>query len=170
MPFPCDRLLSTYDSAYFRGVTVRARPETVFRWLCQLRVAPYAYDWADNWGRRSPRRLIPGLDQLELGQKLLIGFRLVDFERGRHLTIEGDARHVLVFGNMVATYLAAPAAEGCRLLVKVLARYPRGPHGWMWRRVLPWGDLWMMRKQLLTFKELAEATEQERPPALPAPQ
>jgi hypothetical protein len=33
--------------------------------------------------------------------------------------------------------------------------------GWLLRRILPWGDLVMMRRQFLNFKELAEQTTVE---------
>ena len=46
--FPCDLFMEQPDAAYYRGVTVRASPELIFRWLCQIRVAPYSYDWIDN--------------------------------------------------------------------------------------------------------------------------
>ncbi len=49
--FPCDRVLPNYNEAYYRGVTVLAEPATVFPWLCQLRVAPYSYDWISWHGR-----------------------------------------------------------------------------------------------------------------------
>src|SRR5262245_41782307 len=90
MPFPCDRHVSGPEAAYFRAVDVQAPAAIVFRWLCQLRVAPYSYDCIDNLGRRSPRRLTPGLDRLTVGQRFMTGFELVDFEYARPLTHEID--------------------------------------------------------------------------------
>ena len=68
-PFPCDRLLADPDAAMFRAVDVEAPAAVSFRWLCQLRAAPYSYDKLDNLGRRSPQALTPGLDELEVGQR-----------------------------------------------------------------------------------------------------
>jgi hypothetical protein len=55
MEFACDGLIDGADSALFRAVSVASTPVVLFRWLCQLRVAPYSYDWLDNGGRRSPQ-------------------------------------------------------------------------------------------------------------------
>jgi hypothetical protein len=57
----------------------------------------------------------------------------------------------------VVTYLIVPLEdERCRLLVKMAVRYPRGLRGALMRFALPWGDLVMMRRQLLNFKALVE--------------
>ena len=154
--YPCDRHLGRSTAAYYRGVTIDAPPSIVFRWLCQMRVAPYSYDWIDNSGHRSPQTLTPGLDELVIGQRVMIG-PLVEFERDRHLTIRMRSR---MFGEMAVTYLIVPkSAAGCRVLVKLLVKYPSGPIGWIERLALPWGDLIMMRRQLLNFKALAERSE-----------
>ncbi len=83
-PFPCDRFLPDADEAYFRAADVNAPPSCLFRWLCQLGVAPYSYDWIDNPGLQSPRTLTPGLDELMIGQRVMAIFRLVEFEPSRH--------------------------------------------------------------------------------------
>ena len=44
----------------------------LFRWLCQLRVAPYSYDWIDNDGQPSADRIIPELQQLQGGDQILM--------------------------------------------------------------------------------------------------
>jgi hypothetical protein len=158
LPFPCDRYLSEIDSAYFRAVDVRAPAATLFRWLCQLRAAPYSYDWLDNGGRRSPRRLTAGLDELAPGQPVMSIFELVEFERDRHLTlVMVKPRAVGLFGQIACSYMIVPQSEQrCRLLVKLLVRYPRQGRWAAMRWLLPWGDLIMMRKQLLTLARLAE--------------
>ena len=160
LPFPCDRYVAQAEAAYFRGITVRARPATLFRWLCQMRVAPYSYDWIDNGGRRSPRTLTPGLDELAVGQSMMRIFTLVDFVKDRHLTlrIKHGTSAGSLFGDLALTYLIVPEGpERCRLLVKIVAGYPRRLTGALMRWGLPWGDLVMMRRQLLNFKTLAEA-------------
>jgi hypothetical protein len=157
LPYSCDSQLPGAEDVYFRAVDVDAPPEVLFRWLCQLRVAPYSYGWIDNFGRRSPRRLIPGLERLAIGQRLMTIFDLVDFQADRHLTIR-MRRGRLTFGDVAVTYLVLPRAQGhSRLLAKVLVVHPRRAlQHELNRRLLPWGDLLMMRRQLLTLKQLAE--------------
>lgn len=158
-PFPCDPLLPNPDAELYRGVTVNAPPARVFRWLCQLRAAPYSYDRIDNGGRPSPRHLIPGLQNLAPGQDVMRIFTLVDYETDRHLTFrtKRGSPAQQTFGEVCCTYLVVPQRDGgCRLLVKFLVRYPPGLRGMLMRRVLPWGDLVMMRRQLLNLKRFAE--------------
>src|SRR2546423_9765135 len=87
LAFPCDRFVPNPDDLLFRGVTINVPAEIVFRWLCQMRVAPYSYDWIDNFGRKSPRQLTPGVENLSVGQDVMTIFDLVEFEIGRHVTI-----------------------------------------------------------------------------------
>jgi hypothetical protein len=157
LAFACDRHLPDRDEAVFRGVDVDAPAPVVFRWLCQLRAAPYSYDWIDNLGRRSPRELTPGLNRLEAGQRVMTIFRLVEFERDVHLTVVMIGRPTRLFGEVAVTYLVVPVDAGrCRLLAKAVVAYPRGLVGAAMRLLLPPGDLVMMRKQLLNLKQLAE--------------
>ena len=67
MPMPCDELVRRPSQRLHRAVDVEASPEVAYRWLTQLRLAPYSYDWLDNLGRRSPRDLVPGTDDLAVG-------------------------------------------------------------------------------------------------------
>jgi hypothetical protein len=151
--FPCDRLLAAPEEQLFRAVDVDAPASTVYRWLCQLRAAPYSYDRLDNRGRRSPGALTPGLERLEAGQRVMRIFRLVEFEPERSITVLSEGR---IFGRVACTYRAQPTAPArSRLLVKMLIAYPT-PGGRLMRLVLPAGDLVMMRRQLLNLKALAE--------------
>jgi hypothetical protein len=159
LEFPCDRPPESFDADYFRGVTIHAPSVVVFRWLCQLRVAPYSYDWIDNYGRQSPRRLTPGLENLKIGQTVMTIFNLIDFEQDRQLTcrIKPRTSPSRLFGDVVVSYLIVPrSGRECRLIAKVRVSYPKGPMGRLMRAVLPAGDLVMMRRQLLNLKGFAE--------------
>jgi hypothetical protein len=125
-------------------------------------VAPYSYDWIDNRGRRSPPQLIPGLDKLEIGQRIMIIFRLIAFVPNDHLTIAmTDPRMNSIFGDVIASFVVRATSSAShdpstRLLIKICVRYPRGLRGIMLRWFLPFGDMIMVRKQLLTLKMYAE--------------
>jgi hypothetical protein len=157
-PFPCDRHLPGADQACFRAVDVDAPASVAFRWLCQLREAPYSYDVIDNLGRRSPRELTPGLDQPAVGQRFMTIFKLVEFEPDRHLTLVLD-RASRAFGDIAVTYLVEPKGPSrSRFVVKLAIRHRgTGPAQALRSALLPWLDLVMMRKQLLTLRDLAEA-------------
>jgi hypothetical protein len=157
--FPCDRLLARAPMRLYRAVDVAAPAPVLFRWLCQLRAAPYSYDLIDNRGRRSPQTLTPGLDRLEEGQRFMRIFRLAEFEPGRSLTLRSRGT---VFGEVIVTYrVTETRGEGSRLVAKLLIEPPAGPLGSVPARgLLAAGDLVMMRRQLLNLAQLAEREAQ----------
>ncbi len=157
LAFPCDEALPGCQENYFRGVTVFAGGPAVFRWLCQLRVAPYSYDWIDNLGRRSPRELTPDLDQLAVGQRFMRIFDLVSFERDRHVTLQ--LRSPGLFPPFVVSYvIVEEGPHRCRLLAKLALRLRPGLRDRVVAWLAPWLDWIMMRRQLLNLKDLAERT------------
>jgi hypothetical protein len=154
--YPCDALGFAHDDAFFRAVSVRAEPRLVRRWLRQLRVAPYSYDWLDNFGRRSPPRLTPALPPLAAGQRVMVIFRVVAADDDDLTVRLASAFGRALMGDFVGTYRVAPAAGGARLIAKVLVRYPAPPYGRLLRPLMPHLDLFMFRKQLLTLRRYAE--------------
>jgi hypothetical protein len=157
-PFPCDAYLEPPRASYYRGVEVLAPKEVVFRWLCQIRIAPYSYDWFDNFGRQSPRELTPGLERLAVGQALLVMFRIVDFVENEHITVQGETFEWLAGQKIAMTYRVIPLTpSSCRIVSKLTAHH--GPETFLnrlRREYTPIGELPLMRKQLLTMKKLAE--------------
>ncbi|MEV7593968.1 hypothetical protein AB0O42_27250 [Streptomyces sp. NPDC089922] len=165
--YPCDRLVAGRREGWTRAVDVAAPPGVLFRWLRQLTVAPYSYDRIDFRGRRSPRVLLPDLPDLAVGQRLLV-FDITDFTPGAHITGRLPDPLAARHGPMAVSYTVRPQGTGSRLVVKVVAGSGGGAGRRLRRRLMAWGDLVMMRKQLLTLKELAEATAAAPGPS-PAP-
>ncbi|MFF5980606.1 hypothetical protein ACFY78_17350 [Streptomyces olindensis] len=156
---------------YYRGITVHADRAVVWRWLCQMRVAPYSYDWIDNYGRRSPRTLTPGADDLEIGQPILVIFQVVGFERDHHITVQIKPGLRWFWGNTCCTFRVADTADGdgCRLLMIMTVhdrpgRLARATGLYQVRKYFfPWAEFVMVHKQFRTFKMLAEKTARENP-------
>jgi len=145
---PCDELMPGAPVRLHRALDVQASAATTFRWLCQLKVAPYSYDLLDNRGRRSPRELTEGAERLEVGERFMQIFRLVSFAQDEHITLRSPRTAI--------TYSVTGEDTRSRLLVRVLFMPPGGRAGELiLGNALALGDLVMMRKQLLTLKALA---------------
>jgi hypothetical protein len=145
------------EETWFRAVSVNAPVEIVFRWICQLRAAPYSYDWIDNFGRQSPRQLFDGLERLRIGQKVMTIFRIHDFSTDNYITIVLWPPRSFLCSELRITYLCTPLGKNqTRLMARVQIRYPKHRFRSVIRSLLPLGDLSMMRKQLLTLKCLSE--------------
>ena len=150
--YPCNDLVPDPVLQAWRGVTVRARPEHVWPWVAQIRLAPYSYDWIDNLGRRSPQNL-RGVPEPVAGESFTTALggrrfgRIVAVKSGKHLTgtIMGAAM----------SYMLVPVDDGqqTRLLLKVVT-----PGGRVIDPLLSIGDLIMARRQLLNLAALAEQT------------
>jgi hypothetical protein len=155
--YPCDRFVQAPSVGCFRAATASADASEVFRWFCQLKIAPYSYDLVDNFGRRSPRTLSPQLEQLEVGQTFASIFELVDFTPGEQLTLRiSDPKARRLFGDLAITYTVRQFGAGrSRLVVKIALAITPGRVSAVYRYLLVWGDLLMMRRQLRTLTRLA---------------
>ncbi|HEY0448820.1 hypothetical protein [Actinophytocola sp.] len=111
--------------------------------MCQIRLAPYSYDYLDNFGKRSPRDRTPELVDLEVGQSFMRLFTLHSFERDDHVTIRNS--------RVVTTYAVRPEGSGTRLVARTIFNGPN-----VIGRPLGMIDWVMMRKQLLNLKSHAE--------------
>jgi hypothetical protein len=146
--YPCDDVVPDPVFQAWRGVTVRAAPAAVWPWVAQIRLAPYSYDWIDNLGRRSPRRLC-GLPAPVAGQTFTtaLGGRAL----GRILAVTPGEQLTGRIMGAVMSYVLVPDGPSTRLLLKIVMA--RGP---ALAPLLSVGDLVMARRQLLNLARLAE--------------
>ena len=163
--YPCDLLMPAPARRLLRGVDVAAPVDVVYRWLCQIRAAPYSYDWIDNRGRRSPGTPLPWCWELEIGQSFSGIFMLDSFVVDKHLTLRmAPGIGMRLYGDVAITYSVATVDNAtCSRLVAVLrAAEPTSRSGAIRTWLLSWGDLVMMRKQLRTLAGLAAAEHAAR--------
>ena len=148
--FACDDLVADPVLACWRGVDVAVPPEVVWPWVTQIRVAPYSYDLLDNLGRRSPRRLL-GLDPPRVGEPFTA---TAGRPQGEVLAVDPGRELTGRILGAVMSYRLDPSGGGTtRLLLKLVMARGRAP-----APVVAVGDLVMARRQLLTLRDLAEAS------------
>ena len=90
---------------------------------------------------------------------MAVVFDLVSFEAPHQWTGRTTAAGERWFGPVTVTYAAEPGGDGHVERSRIVCRLVAGASGRLERtraHALAWGDLVMMRKQLLTLKALAE--------------
>jgi hypothetical protein len=146
--YPCDDFVASPVLQAWRGIRVEAPAGAVWPWVAQIRLAPYAYDWIDNRGRRSPRKLA-GLPEPRAGERFTT---VAGRERGRIVSVDPGRQLTGTIMGAYMSYVLVPQDDAATyLLLKIIMRTRR------WTApALSVGDLVMARRQLLNFKKLAE--------------
>lgn len=143
---------------WVRAIDVEASPEELFAWVAQLRRAPYSYDWADNFGRRSPQTMDRSLIHVSVGDPVMTIFTVIAVVPGTSMTVSMNrGTPTALFGPLTVHYDVEPRGDGSRLVVEMIVPFPPGPLKKFRRYALAWGDLLMMRKQVKELKRLAES-------------
>lgn len=102
------------------------------------------------------------MTQLARGQAVMTVFELTSFAPGRSLSLRvAPGLPMLFFGVPTLRYDVLPL-PGSRSLLQASLWWPRppGPFGTLRRHLLAWGDVLMMRRQLLKLHALAERDEE----------
>jgi hypothetical protein len=158
--FPGDEVVANPTFNATRGITVRAQPGEIWPWLVQMgltRAGWYSYDWLDNLGRPSVRRILPEWQQPTVGDVVPMspdgkqGQRVKAFETERWL-LWGDER-----GTSTWCWLLQPVdADRTRLLTRVRMHYHWTSPAILFDLLVEIMDIVMVRKTLLGIRERAE--------------
>ena len=153
------------------AVTIRARPADIWPWIVQMgctRAGWYSYDGLDNGGRPSAERIVPELQDVELGDVFpwtptdREGFVVRAIEPGRALVLGGTPPPF----RMSWAFVLQPLDETTTRLVARCRAVPRSvPVGLLLRLFHP-VHFAMQHKQLLTLKRRVEATVPYRAPGV----
>ena len=145
--YPCDDVVPHPGMQVWRGVTVQVPPRSLALGGPNT-PRPYSYDWIDNLGRSSPRRLhnlpdpVPG----ESFTTALGGRRL-----GQIIAVSPGVDLTAEIMGAVLSYVLVPQGATTRLLLKVVMA-----RGGIVAPLVSVGDLVMARRQLLNLARLAE--------------
>ena len=107
--FLCDKfsaINSRSIQTLYRAIDISCNKEKIFRWLLQMKVAPYSYDLIDNLGRISPKELTPGLENVQLGQKFMFVFTLIDFIQDEEICLKLNTSRIsrTLLGECLISY------------------------------------------------------------------
>jgi hypothetical protein len=161
-PMPGDALVADVQYQATRAVTIDAPAEAVWPWLVQvgcLRAGWYSDDLLDNLTHPSAERIIPELQEVQLGQWVPMSptpsdktaFKVAAFEPNRSLVWEQPV-------STWAWTLTPRDAGRTRLVTRLRTHYDwRQPVSTLLSLLLnELGDFPMMRRMLLGIKRRAE--------------
>ena len=156
---PGDDLLSESARQTDRGVTIDAPPAAVWPWLVQLglgRGGWYSYDRIDNDGRPSLDHIDPRLQDLAVGDTILMtpteGFTVRLLVPGELLLAQAPD------GTTWCLHLTPRGRGRSHLHSRFRAPTPRSVGALAWALIVDPGAFVMERRMLLNLKARAEST------------
>jgi len=152
---PGDELVPAAASTT-RAITIAAAPEDVWPWLVQLgygRAGWYSYDWIDNDGRASADHVVPELQDLQIGDQILMGPGM-----GPAVRAMEPNRYLVAGDREGGSWCLAlnPAAGGTRLVSRWRVRWPLTPATVFWVLLSDPGAFVMERRMLKGIKARVE--------------
>jgi hypothetical protein len=163
-PMPGDELLRRARFVATRAITIASPPEAVWPWIVQIgfrRAGFYSFDLFDNLGRPSANRIVPELQDVQVGDWIAMAepvsevtaFRVAGFEPGRWMLWRKP-------DSTWAWRLERTADGKTRLVTRLKAAYDFGHPGAALISItlMEFADFPMMRHLLLGLKARAEGT------------
>ena len=166
MALPGDERLPDAQYRSTRAITIEAPPEVVWPWLVQvgcLRAGFYSNDLLDNLGHPSAETIVPGLQDLQVGQWVPMSPSSTPSERTAFKVHSFEVNRWLLWAKPDSTWvwqLTATATNGTRLVTRIHAARD-------WRRhpldallglvLMEFGDFAMLRRMLRGIKQRAGA-------------
>lgn len=158
-----DELVSTPRITYTRAVSINASPEEIYPWIAQLgadKGGMYSYTWLETLlqcPQTNADRIHEEWQGLKVGDKVLM-CPDANAPPAYEVAIIYP-KHAIVMGHQengtwsdVWQFNLVPQDDGTTRLV---IRSRNAAEGWLWDAIRP-GEFIMMRRMMLTIKELAE--------------
>jgi hypothetical protein len=145
-----------------RAITIEALPEEVWPWLVQLgygKAGWYSYDWIDNDFQSSAARIIPGYQDLAVGDKILMmpemGFVVESIDEPKSI--------VSVLEDGSTTWCLALYSDGgaSRLVSRWRAKFEKTPTTFFMTMLSEPGTFIMEQKMLRTIRDRVETATNE---------
>lgn len=159
---PGDEIVPDAKGQWTNAITIRARPADIWPWILQMgctRAGWYSYDGLDNGGRPSAERIVPELQEVEVGE--VFPWTPTDGEGFVVRVIEPD--RALVLGGtpppfrMSWAFVLEPRDETTTRLIARCRAVPRNVAVGLLLRLVHPVHFAMQRKQLLTLRRRVEA-------------
>jgi hypothetical protein len=170
-PLPGDEIVPGAKDQWTNAVTIRARPADVWPWILQMgctRAGWYSYDGLDNGGKPSAERIVPELQDVQIGDV----FPWTPTDRDGFIVRAIEPDRALVLGGtpppfrMSWAFVLEPVDETTTRLIARCRAVPRSVTVGLLLRLFHPVHFAMQRKQLLSVKRRVEATVPLRAPGL----
>ena len=145
-----------------RAVTITAPAENIYPWIVQMgvtRAGWYSYDLLDNLARASAESILPGHQNIQVGDVIPMspdgkqGMRVKDFGKNKWMLWWDN------IGDSTWVWEIYPEEEiRFRLVTRVRVKYRWFSPTILFGLLIEFFDIWMMRKCMLGIKRRAESS------------